>query len=377
MIWVLRSEIDIICLLLLFGVLYLLRENSDRREERLSFAKVVYATIGVLALDLAWIFFEGRPDALSFFLNYAVNILYVCISGAISFFWLIYTDRIVAYGKRLNRRKIFFQRIPLLLLVGMAVTSPWTHAVFYIDSANVFRDGDWRIVHFIVGYGYLLASIIEILVQSFREKSQERRRELMNVLSFVILPIASLVPSVIWKDIPASWPAGTLALLMVFANMQMYQISTDGLTRLNNRRRFDRYLSELSTDSENKTFLLMMDLNFFKEINDNLGHSTGDKALIVVADILRRACDKERAFAARMGGDEFAVVYTGADFAMAEQLKEKILREMNRVNEQGMEKFKLSISIGIAEFEGSVRNMIALADDRLYEEKRLIHANRR
>ncbi|WP_246700906.1 EAL domain-containing protein [Rhodopseudomonas sp. BR0M22] len=85
---------------------------------------------------------------------------------------------------------------------------------------------------------------------------------------------------------------------------------TDPLTGLANRALFKRRLAELfeaPLSEHGHTALYLIDLDRFKEVNDSLGHSTGDSLLIHVAGVLRRELDPQ-AFIARIGGDEFAVL---------------------------------------------------------------------
>ncbi|MFW6335172.1 MAG: GGDEF domain-containing protein, partial [Desulfosalsimonas sp.] len=84
---------------------------------------------------------------------------------------------------------------------------------------------------------------------------------------------------------------------------------TDALTGLSNRRYFNERYEEEFALSQRHGFALsvaMMDLDFFKRVNDNLGHNRGDEVLVAFADILRRNCRLED-FPSRFGGEEFIV----------------------------------------------------------------------
>ena len=83
---------------------------------------------------------------------------------------------------------------------------------------------------------------------------------------------------------------------------------TDSLTGLNNRRGFDSHIENLFNNKYKQPFILMLiDLDWFKQVNDNYGHSTGDLVLRHAAHILKtsaRVCD----YVSRLGGDEFAII---------------------------------------------------------------------
>jgi diguanylate cyclase (GGDEF)-like protein len=151
---------------------------------------------------------------------------------------------------------------------------------------------------------------------------------------------------------------------------------TDPLTRVLNRRALmDRLTSELDRAARYETIvsLLMVDLDYFKQLNDTFGHLAGDEALRWVAQLLQSAV-RSVDLVARYGGEEFAVVLpettTEGAFAFAERIRERI--ELGRIRGNGSH-IHLTVSIGVATFPSpgvrSVDDMIALADEALYRAK--------
>jgi diguanylate cyclase (GGDEF)-like protein len=150
----------------------------------------------------------------------------------------------------------------------------------------------------------------------------------------------------------------------------------DALTNLNNRRQFETRLGqEISiTKRQGKPLCAMMiDIDFFKSVNDTYGHSAGDEVLRSVANIIKQAL-RESDIPARYGGEEFAVLlpFTHIDEAkiVGERLRKSIEDASITIN-QGLENEKLikvTISMGLAEFN-SVETGEALfdrADKALY-----------
>jgi len=151
---------------------------------------------------------------------------------------------------------------------------------------------------------------------------------------------------------------------------------TDELTKLYNRRGFlllgEQYI-KLSERLNRKVFILYMDVDNMKWINDNLGHSEGDKVLVEVAYILKKTSRKSDIIA-RIGGDEF--VFLGLETvsnnytALIKRINEKI-EDRNRKKRLS---YKLSLSIGTAIYDpnnpSSLRELLEKADKNMYEEKR-------
>lgn len=100
---------------------------------------------------------------------------------------------------------------------------------------------------------------------------------------------------------------------------------TDALTQLNNRRAFDRRLTEIYDSNRNVAFsaLLMVDIDRFKSINDRFGHPVGDRIIQIIANIISTTA-KPGTFIARTGGEEFALILEGYGEDAAAQLGEDI-----------------------------------------------------
>ena len=150
----------------------------------------------------------------------------------------------------------------------------------------------------------------------------------------------------------------------------------DGLTELYNRRGFndlgEQYL-KLAGRSSRSASLIYLDIDRFKTINDTLGHHVGDRALLSVADTLR---DTFRRFdiIARMGGDEFAVLAFETSEDNADTLVERLRAELTEVNETTRERFQLSVSIGLARYDGddavSLEDLLGQAAAAMHQGKR-------
>jgi two-component system, cell cycle response regulator len=148
---------------------------------------------------------------------------------------------------------------------------------------------------------------------------------------------------------------------------------TDHLTGLPNRRRFERQLERevARTRRYGRPFcLLMLDIDHFKRVNDTHGHEAGDDVLRRLANTLQ-AGTRGIDMAARIGGEEFAVLLTETDFEHGMEVAERLRASVKEAAIPGVG--HITVSVGLAEFNGSTpdaRALFAAADSALYEAKR-------
>lgn len=158
------------------------------------------------------------------------------------------------------------------------------------------------------------------------------------------------------------------------------QTFSDGLTGIANRRRFDVHLEEELRRAKRQRLplsLIMIDIDYFKEYNDNYGHQKGDQTLISVATTLAGIVHRPGDLLARYGGEEFTVVLpnTSADGALkiAESMRSEI--EALGIDHGFSAPFgKITISLGvhteIPAAETTESEVISAADQALYVAKR-------
>ena len=151
--------------------------------------------------------------------------------------------------------------------------------------------------------------------------------------------------------------------------------TTDWLTELPNRRKFDESLSRMFRQSERfaeEITLVLFDIDHFKQINDSHGHGAGDGVLRDIGSLMRLHVRKSD-LPARLGGDEFGVVLYHTNAAQAEMFVE-IFLESVRAHAFDYEGSRLdvSLSVGVAQYDDSMKTPQALyyaADKALYHAK--------
>ncbi len=151
-------------------------------------------------------------------------------------------------------------------------------------------------------------------------------------------------------------------------------IVKDSLTDLYNRRYCNQNLKNISEQyikTGEPYTLAIADIDFFKKVNDTYGHTAGDEVLVSVAQIMKKSM-AGKGFAARWGGEEFLLVYTGCDMETTLTYLEMLVEAIREMCvEYGDKVIKITISIGVATGNGdSVDKVLCTADNRLYHAKK-------
>ena len=152
-----------------------------------------------------------------------------------------------------------------------------------------------------------------------------------------------------------------------------YMAHHDALTNLPNRRTFyERLNGKLARIPTNGASVAVhcIDLDFFKNVNDTLGHPAGDALLEACADRLR-SCVRRSDLVARLGGDEFAILQAAATFDSAAELAQRVLHAIAQPYELGGRQAVVGASIGIALDPGGIaaQQLFTNADLALYSAK--------
>jgi diguanylate cyclase (GGDEF)-like protein len=153
-----------------------------------------------------------------------------------------------------------------------------------------------------------------------------------------------------------------------------HEASLDALTRVSNRGAFDRACREWAAGAYKEFTLAVIDVDHFKRLNDMHGHSTGDRALVAVAQALRNSVRSKNDIVARIGGDEFAVLIANLSLRQAESRMRMLLASLasTSLTTTGPA-VKMTFSCGVAEYSAgdTCESLLERGDAALYEAKQL------
>ncbi|MFA9372947.1 MAG: GGDEF domain-containing protein [Poseidonibacter sp.] len=177
------------------------------------------------------------------------------------------------------------------------------------------------------------------------------------------------------KEIEQAFNRQNEELILSYNNLEKIS-NTDSLTGIYNRKKFDEYSELLIKNTKRYSHnlsLIVIDLNKFKYVNDTFGHHIGDDILVLFTKLVSESI-RESDYFFRTGGDEFVLLLPETSAIEASVLIEKISTKLeNNLYTNDELCIEIQASFGCAEYgvDGqTVQGIIAIADDRMYEDKK-------
>ncbi|NRT76272.1 GGDEF domain-containing protein [Clostridium beijerinckii] len=287
---------------------------------------------------------------------------------------------------------IDFRYIPILLSALYVGLIPSVIASIIIGAFRFFFLGVSNssiiglICSLFIGVGFGIISLL---------KSSKRRK---YIYSMILLIIVSVISSFIaLKNVILIFQTLTMFISgyliisyfsikyldYIIETIKIYQrlkneATKDYLTGLNNVRQFDdsfNNISQLAIRKEEELSMLLIDIDYFKKVNDNYGHNSGDIILKGLAEILINTC-RTYDVISRMGGEEFSIILLDCSdsraFKIAERLRNTVQNNNFYISDN--EAIKITISIGISSYPkltSQIDNLLENADIALYQAKNI------
>lgn len=177
-------------------------------------------------------------------------------------------------------------------------------------------------------------------------------------LLYIFIPSIVIIPHIVL--------GAYLILFLINKRRNNILLHIDSLTQLFNRRLFDRHINNRKPMKIIAVYYI--DVNDFKQINDQYGHEEGDRILKMVAEVLRMSLRKsDRIY--RIGGDEFVVVAKITKEEYAGRIIQKINAQLEEHNKSNPYPTSLSIGYALTSSSHNLKSIVKKADAHMYENK--------
>jgi len=296
-------------------------------------------------------------------LNYIANTLLYSINLLLPFCVLCYVD-IGLYG---NTKRIWEKYKPQIIIgavmVSLNIVNFFYPINYSITDQNVYERRPFGYVYYFV----ILYYMITALMVTRRYEKENGTRAFFSITVFVLPILIGAGLQFMFYGLSLAWLSAAIGLVGLFMMQQNELAYIDALVDTYNRQYFDHVLS--AWINRGNTFVgAMFDIDGFKSINDNYGHTEGDKALKEVTDLLKQSrTDGEWVF--RFAGDEFIVLKRAESPDGLNDYLNKVSENLEEYN-RAERPYRLSLSYGTSYFDaGSTDAFIKEMDHRMYEMK--------
>lgn len=332
--------------IILFLILFILVNNNfDKKTNHLFLASATCVLLFIV--EEAW---EGH---LALGTNYSrVRVFLSAIGYTLRPMTAYFLVMIIFKNTRRWRALI---SVPIAINTVIAFSALISKGAFWYTETNEFVRGPWGFVPFVTAGFYLIL----ILILTISESKKESIMETMTVLAIVILALIATVMESVFHFTSIQSAASGISITFYYLFLHTNQNNRDPLTGALVRRRFyldaEKYRTALSA-------VISLDLNNLKILNDQYGHTAGDKALITMTQTVR-GCIRRNSALYRTGGDEFMILC----YKMSEEEVEALIEQI----QAAMEKTEYRCAMGHAMYhhQSGLDYVCQIADKAMYENK--------
>jgi len=346
---------------------YLVRQRKQLSDR--VFSAMIGITIAACIGETASFWVDGKTFAGVRTLSAVISTVLFAMNVTLSFMWCVYVD--LRLYKQKSRLKKYYTRLAIpsaALILALIPNLKWGY-LFSIDENNIYHRQPLGYIYFFSVFMYLGLSV----VVRYRYYKGSQKARFFPIWMFITPIIIGSTIQLFFYGISLVWCSIAIALAGTYMSLQNELSYIDPLTQLYNRNYLDHILSDISSRGAHVGGI-MIDIDFFKSINDMYGHSIGDQALINAAELIRNA-KPSKSVAVRFAGDEFIIVSEADSEFELLNIEKSIRNHLNKFNAAGRTDYQLSFSMGKSLFNGdsTIDRFLSEMDDNMYSEKRKKH----
>ena len=256
---------------------------------------------------------------------------------------------------REKKQKWWFMLLPGVVNAVISFSALFTDVAFSYGPDNEFIRGPLGFSAYIASAFYL---ILLIVVTLHRYREENTTEAYISIAIGIMSCIATFLEATAGYDGMIN-VTGAISIMVYYLYLNSQQFKRDALTNVLNRRCF---YFDIEKELANLTALISIDLNNLKQLNDNLGHAEGDKAICTMVKCVRKVLLKNCSLY-RIGGDEFMVLCFRKQHLQIEEMVRCLRAEMDKTG------YSCAIGIAFAEPGESVEYLCTKADEAMYQDK--------
>ena len=345
---------------------------TKKKESNLLFIMMLASLVNCVA-DALTSYFDGQPGS-AFRTVLMVGNTYLYLFNLIVGFGIIYLV-VNHIGSKVPKFQNYFFNVVAIVNFILLIANFFYPLVFSLDEYNRYSRESFYIIFIISGFLLILYGYAFYFIARIKSPSLSYFPAWQFLMPILISTLIQMNAYGISLQ-PVSFAVSFAGLVTCLQNECIY---LDKLTGVNNRYELD-HIRKLFTHRKNeKMAALMLDLNGFKQINDEFSHEEGDNALIAFANILVNTIGTEGRVI-RFAGDEFVIIMRQFKGDSVAPYIERINKAIDDYNSTSGKSYKLSSSIGgtVFDYHGQeLSSMLSTIDQMMYEDKKKYYQEHR
>ena len=365
-----QLDVDLLAFVILLAMFINTRKSLGLRNKSTDlFSRLTFLMLISTFVEIVTFAIDGRPGSWMYAAGNISNSLLFALAPVTLYLWVDYIENLFVKDLVVCRYRVALRGALVAVIMLMVLANFYTGILFRLEAGNVYVRGPWFVIQVMIN--------VLIAGQAYLTLLLNRRSlnpvMLWSLVLFPLLPVAGVVIQTLYYGTTATLSFKTIALLLIYINVQRAMIFIDPLTGLENRRSIDLLVKAMGENRREVLYAgMMLDIDNLKTVNDLYGHAAGDQVIKRTAELLRGSLRKTD-FVARYAGDEFLVVMEVEDRMALLKAVERIQGAFEVHNETSADPWKLEVSMGYDTFvyktPEEVEQALREIDLKMYEEK--------
>lgn len=354
-------------LIILLPMLYSIFASDSRIWTYQSISIISVLFILVLNISSGLVTFYSES---AFFKGFLVLLWQISlIVTTICVFYLVFNELKEKYLRyQVNNDWLYgipgFIEIAVLIVISLfSSDARYSDLVSSIASVSIYV-----VINFYIMLGAFLCYKSSLYNLDFDIKYIARK----HLYYYTVLCIAFFIEQVVFSNASVG-TSYVVFLLFHYMTKSKTMISQDSLSGVNNRVSFNKYINNVFLSKEHDgAYIVYIDIDKFKHINDTYGHIEGDEAISLVGKTLKSIAGETNSFVARIGGDEFVMIIKETEEEKVKKVIQNISFELEERIIFSDKQYDLTVSCGYIEVKKNQKNIKELmvkADESMYIEK--------
>lgn len=303
-------------------------------------------------------------------LNKLVNLAGFMFAPLIPFFGYLFC---IEWIKRFRNteseiRVNYISLLPIAINVVFSVVSYNGGQLYSITDNNEYIRGPLFFVLPGICFIYFIVSLYFIFGHRRKYTLSER-----ILFSMIFITPAFLTIVQLWNSSYLTiWNSTAIVVILTYVIILNDQIYRDSLTGLENRLAYEQFIQKLNKNNFKRIYMIYIDIDNFKNINDRFGHSEGDEALKIFANLIIDNFQLRHKKILRVGGDEFLIIIKDKNEEKIKECLKNLKTQIEDYNSRKEKPYEINYSYGLEQYSDAFESMNQLldhVDHKMYKHK--------